>query len=774
MYDKLKISDLNYVKQCLKTRKKYYEEELDEFFNLVIKKAFRAYDLGIIENLISDPEIDSTYKNKLLIHSINESNLKFVEKLLLDPNVDPTFQHNKAIIKAAENTNNDNKDILGLLLLHPKIDPSAQNNIAIKSAIKFDNKDIVELLLNHPKVMSKMNKNFLNKLFITATTYNEEEMAKLLMNNIKITPNEKDNYNICISISYNNIETTKLLLRKKEVNPNIFNSIAIFNAIDNNYLEMVKLLLKDRRVDPSAQDNEGLFIAIKNDNLEMVKILLQDQRVVPSAQDNEGLFIAIKNNNLEIVKLLLKDHRVDPSARDNEGLFIAIKKNNSEMVKLLLQDQRVDPYIENINNFYTVDDIIIKILIQDYRVDPFIYNNNKNFKIQKFYNERKNIDSYFGLIVDDESYKNKPVELLKYILANKIIFKPRIVHMINYVFMCLDEDNFNKVINSDITDEDMKYILSCVKKIRYEIVTKRELFTIFGNLIDYDFLTNKVLQHEYLLPLLTTIDTGIENSQKIYQKYDFNLPLSREYNIIDIIVRQDTSKLYQYVIKGNYLPYKQHSMSIMSLKLNDKEKQFNDTFMFPIIYHDYYINNLDRISRHFIHSYIYDKGKLCGYNLCTKLRNKELLTSLEEQYYNSLIMSTINAPVINKRCILYRGVHIDDFIKDIDLNGDIFTWKSFSSCSSIREISDAYRRNAACCLFVIIVPENSVLLDITTIKSSEYEILLPSQSIFKYLGTINGCMIIKYLGYKTKYGPYYFESEEERGKTLKEEMMRYE
>ena len=58
-------------------------------------------------------------------------------------------------------------------------------------------------------------------------------------------------------------------------------------------------------------------------------------------------------------------------------------------------------------------------------------------------------------------------------------------------------------------------------------------------------------------------------------------------------------------------------------------------------------------------------------------------------------------------------------------------------------------------------------------ETGELIAILPCYTILKYLGNRNKCHIYKYLGYDTDEGPYYFESEDERNKTLEEEMTRY-
>ncbi len=228
------------------------------------------------------------------------------------------------------------------------------------------------------------------------------------------------------------------------------------------------------------------------------------------------------------------------------------------------------------------------------------------------------------------------------------------------------------------------------------------------------------------------------------------------------------SELYRYILKGNYLPYIKHEKTKIWLELTNDERQFTESFMFPIDYHKNYIKKLEKRDINYWIDYTYDLKYI---TLNNNLRESLLLTPLMIEWYNNLNSNIVNVPVMNKRCILYRGIKADKF----EINGSgVFIWKAFSSCSSIKEISDKFRRGSLCCLFIIIVPENAVLLDVTSIKDNEFEVVLPPGSIMKYLGTINDCIVVRYMGYKTDHGDYYFESKKERDKTLEEEMIRFQ
>ncbi len=646
--------------------------------------------------------------------------------------------------------------------LHPG-DTKTFEEILIEALQDVSKQDIAELILTDTNVDPSMRNNI---IIIMATHFGHEKIVEFLLKDPRVNPSDRNNQAIILASEFGHESIADLLLNDPRVDPSARNNRAIFSASYYNHKNIFKLLLYDPRVDPSIRNNIIITMESLRGNIYNVKRLLRYPKVNPGALDNQAIINATQAvGAYKLVELLLKDPRVDPGAQNNKALINASNYLHRGVIELLLKDLRVDYRDVKLSS-----DVIRK---------------------------RKELDLYFGLITENDYYRDKPVELLKMVLK---LFKkdenPQLSSdKINYIFMCLNETQFNEVINSDISDEDLSTILSCVRKIRFNIPTlpdrgagsvrQRDLSIILKNLINYDFLCNMIIDDIYLLPLMIKINIGNENLLKVYRKYTFNLPLEREYQLGDIIGRRDTERLYQYILNGGYLPYVKSSK--IRLELTPEERQFVESFMFPEHYHDDYVKNLDTKHAEYIHAYIYGKGELDGYTLCRKLRDDEPLTPLEMEYYQDLNVNIVQAPVTNKRCVLYRGASIPDFKVDQntslgpDTKGSAprhTVWKAFSSCSSIKEISDRYRREAPCCLFVIIVPIGAVLLDITSVKKSEIELLLPPYSILKFLGVTRTndalvCHVLKYLGYETDEGPFFFESEEERNKTLEEEMARY-
>ena len=60
----------------------------------------------------------------------------------------------------------------------------------------------------------------------------------------------------------------------------------LYDAVNNGNHEVVKLLLEDPRVDPSDRDNTAIGLTASFGRLDVVKLLLDDPRVDPSDHHN--------------------------------------------------------------------------------------------------------------------------------------------------------------------------------------------------------------------------------------------------------------------------------------------------------------------------------------------------------------------------------------------------------------------------------------------------------------------------------------------------------
>ena len=125
------------------------------------------------------------------------------------------------------------------------------------------------------------------------------------------------------------------------------------NACLDGYINFVKLLLQDPRVNPSDKDNKAIRLASKYGRIEVVKLLLQDTRVDPSDINNYAIRWASAMGYVEVVKLLLLDPRFDPSYLNiRYGFISACQKGNIDMIKILIQYVTFDQTIYDDGIYY--------------------------------------------------------------------------------------------------------------------------------------------------------------------------------------------------------------------------------------------------------------------------------------------------------------------------------------------------------------------------------------------------------------------------------------
>ncbi len=715
--------------------------------NSVLIGAIDNESLDIIKILLKDKRVDPSYPdNEPFISACKMGNLEIVKLLLEDKRIDPSFQNNEALIAGLYF---DKIEVIKLLSNVKKINLSIPDNIILKYVVEKEEYDIIEKILNSENLIYD---TFFYQIFILLCMKGNLKMVKLFLNSKNINPSEMENEPIkraivnnntdiikilldderfifdhsieetmLIAIENNNIEAVNIMLDNKKFKPNIS---SLFSAIKNNKNDIAKILLKNKKIDPSDDDSASLLYAINDKNLEMVKLLLEDGRVNAGANNNICIKYTVKNNELDNVKLLLKNKDVDPSVDDNICMKSAIKNKNIDIIKLLINDKRISVYeIERL-----IPDEYSEILKKRMKKDEKIRNNILN------------------VLHDTLKMKQNMYNLHRI--------------KINYFFSCLNEEEFLLVLKSDFTNDELIYFFSHIKNIRFEI-KYRDPLIILKEALDKKYVVDMILNNFDFIELINVKDIPDELLLKIYEKYTISsIVLKRDKKLGDIIPSYNKKELFKYILNGNYLPYENHEFSKNWFQTN--EKKFLEEYRFPINYHKEYIDKFTKAEIHVFNYYIYKDY----YSLNMKMREKKPLVNQELDIYNIATNKIINAPTINKKCILYRGIKINNFNYNI---GDIIEWNGFNSCSSIKEISDKFKGKSNCCMFIIIVPKGSVLLDITTLKKSEFEILIPPFALLKFLGIINSNIILKYIGYKTDIGVYRF-SQNENNLSLEQEI----
>lgn len=212
-------------------------------------------------------------KNELLYNACDTNNLKVVEQLLSDPEVNPAFNNNACFVYSC---NKNHIEIVKLLLKHDRVNPSARDNSGIRWACEKGYTELVELLLKDTRIDPSTMKNY---AIINASIAGYTKIVELLLQDKRVNPADRDNDSIIDACDKGHTEIIKLLLKDKRVDPSARNNSCIKNASKHGYLGIVIELLKDKRVDPSIDNNYSIKEAQNNKHTEVVKVLLKDERV---------------------------------------------------------------------------------------------------------------------------------------------------------------------------------------------------------------------------------------------------------------------------------------------------------------------------------------------------------------------------------------------------------------------------------------------------------------------------------------------------------------
>ena len=229
--------------------------------------------------------------------------------------------------------------------------------------IDFDNtesfKNGLTMVLESPTIVPRMIKCEEESLVEYASTKNDIDLLKFLLEDGRFDPNEKggDYHTTAIESACQDgyDEIVKLLLFDPRVR---LEKDLLQRACGHGNLSIVKLLLEDVRIDPNEEGciyaNTALYTTCKYGHLDILNILLSDDRVDTHICETESLFIACRNGHQEIVQRLLMDNRFDPSKSIGGGstaLHGACRRGNIEIVKMLLTDDRVDPHKEDDSHY---------------------------------------------------------------------------------------------------------------------------------------------------------------------------------------------------------------------------------------------------------------------------------------------------------------------------------------------------------------------------------------------------------------------------------------
>ncbi|KAK8024357.1 hypothetical protein PG993_012423 [Apiospora rasikravindrae] len=192
----------------------------------------------------------------------------------------------------------------------------------LHTAVRHGLATVTGLLLRTLKEVNPRDKDGLTPL-LAATTYNEEGVAKLLIDSTKTEVDTRDRN-----------EQTPLSI-----------------ASSAGMMEVVKLLLASGKADINSRDNDGqtpLFHAAISGSEGITELLLASNEVEVDARDIMGktpLSYAAQQKREGIVKLLLDSGKVDVNSRDVQGrspLSHAVLDGDDKVMELLLASEMVD------------------------------------------------------------------------------------------------------------------------------------------------------------------------------------------------------------------------------------------------------------------------------------------------------------------------------------------------------------------------------------------------------------------------------------------------
>lgn len=238
--------------------------------------------------------------------------------------------------------------------------------------------------------------------------------------------------------------------------------------------------------------------------------------------------------------------------------------------------------------------------------------------------------------------------------------------------------------------------------------------------------------------------------------------------IFTILKDRDIEKLRKYIISGKYIP-QYHVNSVFMIKnLEKDDMHFIRTFLLdPIectketINQTSYSMTLSEVYLDLIDWYVYR-----DYMPFNQKINKHLPLDDRDKEHRRLFSELIeNSPKTNKEVYLYRGIDAetpyDHYYFSKERKIKYILWRSISSCSQYREVSDTFNPNQ-CCMFIVQVPKDALAYDIVYFKNSEPEVLLPFDSLLEFVSESlqtnkdKRLIHVKYVGYINSKGEEVF------------------
>lgn len=196
----------------------------------------------------------------------------------------------------------------------------------------------------------------------------------------------------------------------------------------------------------------------------------------------------------------------------------------------------------------------------------------------------------------------------------------------------------------------------------------------------------------------------------------------------------------KFYLKGIGPPVDPHVSSYFSVSIFEHRQHLWDHFSLDAKIHERYIlQTLDRVDRQVFNGWIY--GSYRRFNKTVHAMNhgtppaKDQRQTLEfsltyEESYERMRRAIMNAPRIPHHVFMWRGI-------DVDLKhatGELVVFNRFTACTPVYEIANSFSHCTT--MYLIEMPPGSIGLNVTPLKKTEFETILPDRAVFICEGQI--------------------------------------
>ena len=246
----------------------------------------------------------------------------------------------------------------------------------------------------------------------------------------------------------------------------------------------------------------------------------------------------------------------------------------------------------------------------------------------------------------------------------------------------------------------------------------------------------ELVMHDYSVIEKNALPESLKNSA-VYFHMEWNTFI-REYNTLT--EDQVKLKLKEFYLRGFPVPVEPFRES--TLKLGKLKRENINYYSLNREEHLTYHRNFSARLQNLLNEWVYgDYGafntfisKLNGENV---ERERPIPTeflsgySSAEEAYKEMRESIMSVPPLDHDIFAWRGVHEMEDLCNITKVGDIVCFSRLTACSVEREVSCFFARDGE--LLLLEIPKGTNLLNLTSIKKSEPEFILPDRCCFRLM-----------------------------------------